>query len=206
MKFIKPLLPVLLVVAAGSAQAQSTRGYMGHGRGYYGYGGPVTTTTTTQYPNVPTSIAGMIVNQNMYGQTFPGARTTTTITYGTTYPCPVPSPYPYGYPAYPYPYAYPAPAYSGPIAPPAHPAATPNWVTSIPLGTTYSNGGYCPPPVYGNPYAYAQPYPYPLYPNGSVTYSQSNSGYGLRVGNNGLSVSVGGSNTQSTTTTSTIIR
>jgi hypothetical protein len=206
MKFIKPLLPVLAVVVAGSAQAQ-TRNYYGRSYTPYPYGGPVTTTTTIQYPTVQPNIAGIIANQNLYGQSFPGTRTTTTITYGTTYPCPVPVPYPYPYPLY----QYSAPAYSGPIGPPANGGSTP-WITSIPLGSVTA-GGYCPPtPVYGYPYGYGYaqpcpyPYPYATYPNGSVTYSQSNSGYGLRVGSNGVSVSVGGSNTQSTTTTSTIIR
>jgi hypothetical protein len=113
---------------------------------------------------------------------------------------------PYYPPAYyPQPYYPPAPiynqyyyppaqAYSGPLHPvPSY--ATPPWITSIPLGTTYSTPGY---PGYYNscqPCAVCRCYP---------CRCSSYGAYGnFSIGGSGVTITIGGGRQRTTTTTTT---
>lgn len=155
-----------------------------------------TTTTTDAWGNRrtttvegPSSAAGYIAQSAIIG-------------------APIVPPYSYGYPA---PYPYYAPIQSGPLHPPALPNGTSPWITSIPLGTTYTSRcqpacrpacvhaapqcppGYYPTPTYGYPnYGYPT-YGYPAYgyPNGGYYGTTQSSGVSLGYSNGGLSISLG---------------
>ena len=172
----------------------------------------------------PQSIAGLIANQNIYGQSAPnpnpGAYTRFGYTNTTIYP-PAPGYYPYPYPGYGYPppvYPQQQFPYSVDLNQSNLPWVIPNSVTSIPL-----NQGYAyPPPVYPAP-TYPYPYPGPTYgypaPNygypattypypygyGGGSYSSNTANYGIRFGRGGFSASIGGSNTTSRSNTTTTI-
>ena len=167
-------------------------------------------TSPPLYPNPnpsgiqqPQSIAGLIANQNIYGQSAPYTRfnyNNTAIYPPAYYPYPAPG---YGYPAQQFPYAV-------DLNRPSLPWAVPNSVTSIPL-----NQGYpypYPAPVYPAPYPYPYPAPgygYPApsypYPYGGGYYSSNTANYGLSFGRGGFSASLGGSNTSSRSSTTTTI-
>ena len=175
-------------------------------------------TSPPLYPNPnpsgiqqPQSIAGLIANQNIYGQSAPYTR----FSYGNA-PIYPPTYYPYPAPAY----GYPVPAYPVQQSPytinlnnPSLPWAVPNTVTSIPL-----NQGYAyPAPAYGYPvpsYPYPAPaygYPVPSYPYpygygyGGGSYASNSTNYGVSFGRGGFSASIGGNNTSSRSSTTTTI-
>lgn len=139
-----------------------------------------------------------------------GATGNTTFFAGTHYP--VPS---YGY-------SYHVPGYTYPVGP-IFPRVTPPTITTLPsTGHVYGTGApYCYPAYPAPPAGYC-PYPVYTYPNyaasgvyysgpaggGGTIYSQSttrNNGFGVKLGSDGLKVSVGNkkSSTQSTTTVTT---
>ncbi len=165
----------------------------------------------------PQSIAGLIANQNLYGQSAPNLALGNFTRFGF-YNAPVfPPGYNFGFPApgfgFPAPgIGFPAPGFGYPI--PEYPSRTqygnsaqpwviPNSVTSIPLGTSYT----FPVPAYG----YSVPsYPYPYgygYGNGygNGTFSSNTANYGVSFGRGGFSASIGGSNTSSSSRSTTTI-
>lgn len=173
-------------------------------------------TSPPVYPNPnpsgiqqPQSIAGLIANQNIYGQSAPYTR----FNYNNT------AIYPPGY------FPYPAPGYGYPVQPPPYtidlnrpslPWAVPNSITSIPLNQgypypapVYPAPGYSypyPAPVYGYPApAYGYPAPAYPYPYGGGFYSSNTANYGVSFGRGGFSASIGGSNTSSRSSTTTTI-
>lgn len=162
------------------------------------FGNPTIVDTTPPGTNFgvsqPPNVAGIIANQNLYSRFNYGYQT----------------PYPYGGAYYQAPgYGYPAPGYGYPATNPAYTVPLggaynnntgpfgPTTVTVIPGGQTY---GYAPTYPYPAPvYPYpAYPYPYPTYGYGygSVrgSYSNNSSSYGASFNENGLRISVGGSN------------
>lgn len=180
----------------------------------------------------PQSIAALIANQNLYGQSAPnpnpGAYTRFSYSNGPIYPpgyYPYPSPYPAPGYAYPVP-GYPAPGYVYPTQQQGYsanfndsnrPWTIPNNVTSIPLSPGYGGYGYqqgYQVPTYPSyPYPYPAPgyaYPAPGYSYGGYGYpggyySSNSTGYGVSFGRGGFSASIGGSNTTSRSSSTTII-
>ena len=174
----------------------------------------------------PPSIAGLLANQNLYGQSAPNPNPNNYTRFGNAnspiYP-PGYYPYPaqgYGYPVYPAP-AYPVqnPPYTIQFQEPNLPWAVTGSITNIPLTPSYAY----PAPVYPAPYAvptypypaptYNYGYPVPAYPYGygygngygNGTYTNNTTGYGISFGRGGFSASIGGSNTSSRSTTTTTI-
>ena len=161
----------------------------------------------------PASIAGLLANQNIYGQSAPFNG------YGGYYPG-----YGAGYGAgygYGYGYGYNAPAYpyTVPLGQSKFGFNPPTSITVIPIPSAntypapaYPYGGYgygygapaypYPAPGYGYPTGYAYPpgYAYPYGQTNTSYYSQG-AGYGVRVGNGKFGFSIGGSNVSSNTTT-----
>lgn len=150
----------------------------------------------------PQSVAGLIANQNIYGQSAPIGN------YGS---------YGYGGGYYAYPgYSYTPPPYRVQLGDSIYGPANANSLTVIPLTPEYAY----PVPVYPYPvpvYPYGVPaYPYPTYgypaagyAYGNGTYASQSTGYGVRFGAGGLNFSFGGSNyssSRSTTITPRIIR
>ncbi len=195
----------------------------------------ITYTSPPFYPNptpsgiqTPQSIAGLIANQNIYGQSAPNP-TPGNYRRFDYYNHPV---YPPGYYPYPAPpaYGYPVPAYPVQQSPSTVifndstlPWVIPGSVTSIPLTPGYAYPGPAypsypypaptypyPAPGYGYPasgYGYPAPsYPYGYgYGYGNGTYSSNTANYGVRFGRGGFSASVGGSNTTTRSNSSTTI-
>ena len=182
----------------------------------------------------PQSIAGLIANQNIYGQSAPNPNPGYYTRFGYGYnPNPgyyQPNPG-YGYPAPNYGYGYGYPAY--PAQNNAYSVALPPGVNGFPTSTTtiipltpgyaypapvYPYGGY-PAPFYPapvNPYA-GYPYGYGYgnnsgyvygngYGYGTGTYSSNNTGYSVNFGRGGFSASIGGSNVSSNSTTTVTVR
>ena len=146
---------------------------------------------TTPVNVTPPNVAGTIANQNIY---LPGGAFYSRFNYGYQTP-------------YPYP-VYPAPSYGYPVQNPAYTVPLggaynngsgpfgPTTVTVIPNGQTYAYGPTYPAPVYPYPaYPYSVPnYGYYGYGSVSNSYSNQSSQYGASFGENGLRISVGGSN------------
>ena len=162
---------------------------------------PLNPTGITQ----PLSVAQVIANQNLYGQSLPGYG------YNNGY-------YQGGYGGYGYGYGYgytPPPYTVFPLGQSKAGFAPPVAVTVIPLpsantypapGYPYGGYGYGNPGYgYGNPgYAYPQGYGYQgSYPYGGVnsSYNSQSTGYGVRFGNGGAQFSFGGNNVSSNSTT-----
>ncbi len=199
-------------IASAAPSARAYPGRRGNSRSYvysgqsgypiYPYGSPAY--NNYYYPALPSTTE---ITPRPYNWSIP--TTVTNIPLGTTYN---------GYPAYPndptpsygYPtqgYGYPAPAYG-------YPAYTYPPTYGYPT-CGYPDYGY---PTYGYP-AYGYPtYRYPTYPGvpypasggiyyngvgtGSIYVESQNSGYGLSLGNGGLSVQLGNRRSTSTTTVS----
>jgi hypothetical protein len=212
MKFKRlPLLLAALSATALPSMAQQTASHT-----YTtvdAYGNVKTETVHTPLANASSPTA-LIAQQGVLGPN----NTSSTVTYGRTYP-PVQD---YYQPAVPVPVPYPVPVYTNPYPAPfnygyTYPAVNNNyyipsqpynmqmgptrngsapWVTSIPLGTTYVGGGgvpYC-PPGYGGTY-------YNGVGVGSIITSSQGSNTSISIGSRGVTGRYSGRNN----TTSTVI-
>ncbi|PQV65046.1 hypothetical protein B1R32_10253 [Abditibacterium utsteinense] len=169
-------------VLGANSTTSSARSYRGRGRGsrdyYYpappAYPYPAPAYNNYYYPALPSTTE---ITPRPYNWTVPSTITNIPLgTYYNGYPAPAYPSYP-GYPSYPAAgYGYPAPAYGYPAPAYGYPAYP---------GVPY--------PAYGGVY-------YNGVGNGGI-YSQSqDSGYGLSVGNGGISVQLGNRRTTSSTT------
>ena len=195
-------LPLCAVAAKAQVISSGVTTYYGGAPITYGYA------PNTGYYNQPQSVAGLIANQNIYGQSAPN---------------PTPNYSRFGYAnnmGYGYrPYRLPG-SNIGPLPSPFTDQDAPA-VVIVPAPTYgYAPTYAYPTPVYSYPvpvYAYPVPaYPYPApaygygyggngYGYGNGSYQSRSTGYGVTFGNGGLSVSIGGRSTSGYNYNSTTI-